>query len=400
MFKLEGKLKFVNVNLVYLQYLHEVCSEVYFKSEDYENKPYLGVLLSQGNRKYVLPLTSAKEKHKLWRNAYPDRFLIYAIENKNQMAKQGVYVDIEGGDTVKHIFAAVDLKKMIPVTDDVLSSVDINSHEDDSDDVKKYKDLLNKEYSFCIRIVDDILTKASRIYDKQMTTGKVTMFSCDFRALETAADIWRDQALKENRQGKTVNLTYITGNYGKYISVKERFEKAGIDIKYSQGEFNEPDVDDIKTISKEKARQAYDMIGTPVFVIDSGFYIEHYPDAPGYPGAFVKRSGISSHVADLLEKMKDVEDRSCYFLDCLTFFDGKDYYQFLGTKKGSLSEELRGGKNIKAKSDLWYVFIPRNCNKTMAEMSDEERDNRPDGRTDATEEFIEWYVSRLNNDEK
>ena len=28
------------------------------------------------------------------------------------------------------------------------------------------------------------------------------------------------------------NLTYITGNYGKYISVKEKFENAGININY------------------------------------------------------------------------------------------------------------------------------------------------------------------------
>lgn len=135
------------------------------------------------------------------------------------------------------------------------------------------------------------------------------------------------------------NLTYITGNYGKYVSVKEKFENAGITIDYFKCDLDEPDVNDIEFISKEKARQAYEKLGSPVFVADSGFYIEHYPDNPGYPGAFVKRSGVSSNVSKLLETMKDVTDRSCYFLDCLTFFDGNEYYQFFGISRGSLSNE-------------------------------------------------------------
>ena len=28
------------------------------------------------------------------------------------------------------------------------------------------------------------------------------------------------------------DLTYVTGNYGKYISVKERFERVGVQINY------------------------------------------------------------------------------------------------------------------------------------------------------------------------
>lgn len=196
------------------------------------------------------------------------------------------------------------------------------------------------------------------------------------------------------------NLTYITGNYGKYISVKEKFEKEGVSINYYKCDLVEPDINDIEFISKEKARQAFEILGTPVFVADSGFYIEHYPNNPGYPGAFVKRSGVSSNIEQLLEIMKEVNDRSCYFLDCLTFFDGKDYFQFFGVSKGILSHEIRGEQNKRAKSNLWFVFIPMNCSKTLAEMSDEERSNRPDNRTSATDEFIEWYINNYKNSKR
>lgn len=122
MFILEGKLTFINIEQSYLKKLHDACSEVYYKPSGYENKPYIGILINKNDRKYVIPLSSAKEKHKTWKN------------------------------------------------------------------VKKYKDLLNKEYSFCLKEIDEVIGRANKLYDKQMATGKVVKFCCDFKALEEVAD--------------------------------------------------------------------------------------------------------------------------------------------------------------------------------------------------------------------
>lgn len=122
MFILEGKLTFINIEQSYLKKLHDACSDVYYKPSGYENKPYIGILINKNDRKYVIPLSSAKEKHKTWKN------------------------------------------------------------------VKKYKDLLNKEYSFCLKVIDEVIGRANKLYDKQMATGKVVKFCCDFKALEEVAD--------------------------------------------------------------------------------------------------------------------------------------------------------------------------------------------------------------------
>ena len=188
MFKLEKTLKFVNVDLKYLKKLHDVSSEVYYKESNYETKPYLGILLTTEGRKYVLPLASAKEKHKFWKNADVDRFLIYEMVDKRGLGKNDVYVEQKDTDEVKHILSAIDLKKMIPVVDSVISYVDINVHDTDSEDVKKYKALLNKEYGYCLKIMDDVVSKAGKIYDKQKSTGKISKFCCDFTAMEKVAD--------------------------------------------------------------------------------------------------------------------------------------------------------------------------------------------------------------------
>lgn len=186
-------------------------------------------------------------------------------------------------------------------------------------------------------------------------------------------------------------ITYVTGNYGKYISVKEQFEDKEIDIEFFEYDFNEPDINDIEKVSKAKVLEAYKILERPCFVADTGFYIDDYPNNPGYPGAFVKRSGVSSNISELLETMKNVENRSCHFIDCLTFYDGNEFYTFYGESNGALSMESRGNQMKKAKSNLWYVFIPEDQTKTLAEMSDEERKNRNGNHTSATKIFAEWY---------
>ena len=77
---------------------------------------------------------------------------------------------------------------MIPIVDGVYSRVNINPEDADTDDVKKYKDLLNKEYSFCLKVIDEVIGKANKLYDKQMSTGKVVKFCCNFKTLEEVTD--------------------------------------------------------------------------------------------------------------------------------------------------------------------------------------------------------------------
>ena len=74
MFILEGKLTFINIDQNYLRKLHDACSEVYYKPSGYENKPYIGILINKNDRKYVIPLSSAKEKHKKSETSFSNFF--------------------------------------------------------------------------------------------------------------------------------------------------------------------------------------------------------------------------------------------------------------------------------------------------------------------------------------
>ena len=143
MFTLEGKLTFINIDQNYLKKLHDTCSEIYYKSSGYENKPHIGILINKNDRKYVIPLSSAKEKHKSWKNVNKECYLIYETAKRSNMGRDDIWVAM-GEDNVKHILSVLDIKKMIPIVDGVYSRVNINPEDKDADDVKKYKEFINK----------------------------------------------------------------------------------------------------------------------------------------------------------------------------------------------------------------------------------------------------------------
>lgn len=183
MFSLKDKLKFININQDYLKYLHEQCPEVYYKPIGYDNKPYLGILINSDKTQYVIPISSAKEKHKSWKNIETDRFLIYETCDIHSLSKNAICKEMPDG-TFEHLLSVIDLKKMIPIKDGLYTKVDLVLSEKDSKETRNYKNLMNKEFSFCLKILNSIIQKASKLYEKQMKTGKVIKFCCDFKMLE------------------------------------------------------------------------------------------------------------------------------------------------------------------------------------------------------------------------
>lgn len=72
---------------------------------------------------------------------------------------------------------------LIPLPDGLYTRVNFSSLSD-----KKYVDLLEKEYRFCKRQQNGILSKVNQIYRKQKKTGQVYPMYCDFSKLETACE--------------------------------------------------------------------------------------------------------------------------------------------------------------------------------------------------------------------
>ncbi len=188
-------------------------------------------------------------------------------------------------------------------------------------------------------------------------------------------------------------IVFVTHNKGKAISAEKYFNN----IKFStyDYELDEPRSDDIKEIVTAKVNQAYKIVNKPCIALDTGFFID---ELNGFPRAFVNFSLDTIGIEGILKLMAGIDNRKCRFEECLAYHDGKEIHYFYGKHPGNLAYKIQG-KDLKEKwSDLWLIFKPEHFDKTLAEMTEKEREDRRkiDGSVEALKVFANWYKERKN----
>lgn len=191
-FTLLDRLRFVTVLPEYLKELHLSDSEVfYMESAGYERKMHLGILVHNNERKYIIPFTSAKPKHKNWKKVTDTNYLIYERINRALLGKNDIFKESNNIEYVLRIMSVLEIKKMLPIKEGVYKNISFDEfHNSNTDDIR-YKNLLEKEYRFCLKIKRDILERASNIYSKQLKSGIVLPFHCNFIKLEEVCDNYK-----------------------------------------------------------------------------------------------------------------------------------------------------------------------------------------------------------------
>ncbi len=183
-------------------------------------------------------------------------------------------------------------------------------------------------------------------------------------------------------------IVFVTHNKGKIESANKQLK--GVNFKIFEYELEEPRSDDIKYISEYKVKEAYKLINKPCISLDCGFWID---ELNGFPRAFVNYALDTIGLDGILKLMENKENRNCKFTECLSYYDGKELKQFMGQHPGKISTEILGNDTNKKWSDLWYIFIPKGNKKTLAQMSDIEREMRKKvDNIDSMKEFANWYT--------
>lgn len=182
---------FYIVDADYLQFLNGKDSEVYYNASYGDAiKPFIGVIINIAEFKYFIPLTSAKEKHKKWKNVCDGHLIIYEVIDKKINITGDIYKDYSKEEKI-HILSVLDIKKMIPVPSDSYSKIIFSELEDE-----RYKDLFEKEYAFCLKVKGKILSKAEKIHKQQKETKITRQAYCNFSRCESALDEWiKDKAI-------------------------------------------------------------------------------------------------------------------------------------------------------------------------------------------------------------
>lgn len=182
-------------------------------------------------------------------------------------------------------------------------------------------------------------------------------------------------------------IIFVTHNKGKIESAKKQL--SGVNFKIYEYELEEPRSDDITYISKYKVMEAYKLVNKPCISLDCGFWID---ELEGFPKAFVNFALDTIGIQGILKLMEEKKNRNCRFTECLSYYDGKELHQFMGKHEGTISKEILGKDTEKKWSDLWYIYKPYGYDKTLAEMTEEERANRIKYKSvDSMKEFAKWY---------
>lgn len=186
-------------------------------------------------------------------------------------------------------------------------------------------------------------------------------------------------------------IIFVTHNKGKIASAKKHLKN--VEFKVFEYELDEPRSDDVCYISKIKVMEAYELVKKPCISLDAGFFIEALN---GFPCAFVNFTLDTIGIDGILKLMEDKENRKCEFKECLSYYDGKELKQFVSYHRGFLTKEMLGTDTDKKWSDLWYIFIPVNYTKTLAQMSDEERATRDkvNSEVNSMKLFADWYLKK------
>jgi len=188
-------------------------------------------------------------------------------------------------------------------------------------------------------------------------------------------------------------IVFVTSNKGKIAYATSLIENTKV-IPF-EADLIEPRSDDIKVIAKEKVRQAYNITSKPCIAMDIGFFIE---ELKGFPRAYVNPTLETIGIEGILKLMDGVENRNCEFRECLAYYDGKEYEFFESVGKGKLSTEIRGRDQENKLSDLWYIVMPEEGTKTLAEFDESDFQKLKELQTDSSLSlFGKWYFEKTHN---
>lgn len=186
-----------------------------------------------------------------------------------------------------------------------------------------------------------------------------------------------------------MQISFVTGNKGKFAETEKILKHFGVNIVHRSLQIEEIRSDSIEEVACASALAAYAQTGEPLFVEDSGLFIQSLDGFPGAYSAWAFRK-IGNQGILKLAKGKEAEFRACIAYT----EDGKETVSFTGSVKGKISEEPSGSGGF----GYDPIFIPektpgvrRSGEKTFAEVP--EMKGVLSHRKRALEKFVK-YIQR------
>jgi len=181
---------------------------------------------------------------------------------------------------------------------------------------------------------------------------------------------------------------FATSNRNKFDEAKIILKQFNLTLKRLTSKGSEVQADNVAEVAKHAVKDAYARWKRPLFVEDTGLFVESLKGFPGPYASFVARTIGPSSILTLLA---DSANREAEFVTAVAFTeDGLHVGVFTGTLKGVLSKEPRGTGGFGFDS----IFVPKGQVRTLAEMTPVEKSGLSH-RSIALKLFGKWFERHL-----
>lgn len=189
-------------------------------------------------------------------------------------------------------------------------------------------------------------------------------------------------------------LYFVTGNEGK---VREATEYFGKDVQQVDYDYPEVQSDDLGVIAARGAHDAYERVGEPVIVDDTGLFIDALSGFPGPYTSYALRTLGVERVSELARAEPNPRAR---FRCAIAYCDGNpvelDDIRTPGEEATiKLFEGEVEGRIVEPRGENGFGFdsIFEYDGRTLAQMTVEET-NKISHRGQAFERLVEWFDER------
>ena len=178
-------------------------------------------------------------------------------------------------------------------------------------------------------------------------------------------------------------IAFVTSNEGKFREAESILNKMGVRIVRRSLRIEEKRSESISEVARQSALMAYAEFGKPLFVEDSGLFVQALDGFPGAYSAWVFSKIGNEGVLRLLEGREgDAEFRAC-----VAYADSGGVKTFEGLAAGHIAESARGNAGF----GFDPIFVPSGSERTWAEEPALKEDSH---RAKALERFGAWLKTR------
>ncbi|VVC04375.1 Non-canonical purine NTP pyrophosphatase [Candidatus Burarchaeum australiense] len=184
-----------------------------------------------------------------------------------------------------------------------------------------------------------------------------------------------------------MSLRFVTSNGHKFAEAKSILNGYGVSIDPLNLAIEEKRSESCARVAEASAKIAYEKARVPLFVEDSGIFLNALH---GFPGTYSAWAFGKMGYEGLLKLMRGVRDRRARFVSAIAYADEKGVKIFEAACRGKISGRPAG------KNGFGYdpIFIPSGSRKTFAE--DAATKARVSHRRRALGCFAKWYVEKNN----